>query len=314
MSLKDISLQKYIDSARQEFNSTKTTLSDIERDFQERMNGESIGNLIGSMFCTIIWIAVFNVIYWLFHNIDEIKRFITSSSQATVLSWCFGVAIVLLVIMFFDELMLFLHYEKFSAYTNMINQLNHRLNSAQTSLLSEKEKLFDSESKNWNIPISLASPIAEESLLLKKTVNSIDALKKGKIEIIKNILYFFLVAIFTTFSLWLLLEPGVEILYDGFDEDFSRKTLRIICIVCMVIVAIGEIILSVAVWNKTDCSVKNVTLLILFASPIMFVLLIIIAGILAVIVIFLGAIIIGLLEIAAVIAVAALAICCCCGG
>ena len=87
MSLEDISLQKYIDSARHEFNSTKSTLSGIERDFQNRMNGESIGKLIGAMFCTIIWIAVFNVAYWLFHNIDEVEALITTSSQNTFLSF-----------------------------------------------------------------------------------------------------------------------------------------------------------------------------------------------------------------------------------
>ena len=314
MSLKDISFQKYIDSARNEFNSTKSTLSDIERDFQNRMNGESIGKMIGAMFCTIIWIAIFNVAYWLFHNIDEVKNLITISLQNIVLSCCFCIAIVLLMFMFIDELMLFFHYEKVSTYSDMITQLNRRVISAQTSLSTESSKLFNSKSKGWNVPIPLTRPISEESLIIKRCVNSINSLKKGTIERIKNILFFSLVVIFTGFSLWLLLEPSVRILYDVFDGDVTEKILRILCIIGMIIVLIGELFLSICVWNSSDCSVRNISLLILLAGPVLFILFAIVICLLVFIVMLLGTIIIGLLQVVGYIAIVALVLCCCCGG
>ncbi len=82
----------------------------------------------------------------------------------------------------------------------------------------------------------------------------------------------------------------------------------------MIIVGIGEIILSVVVWNATDCSVKNLTLLILLAGPVLFILFAIVICLLVFIVMLLGTIIIGLLQVVGYIAIAALAICCCCGG
>lgn len=314
MSLKDISFQKYIDFARNEFNSTKSTLSDIERDFQNRMNGESIGKMIGAMFCTIIWIAIFNVAYWLFHNIDEVKNLITISLQNIVLSCCFCIAIVLLMFMFIDELMLFFHYEKFSSYTDLIKQINHRVNSSEMSLASESDKLLDAKSKDYNVPIDLGLSVSEESSLIKECVNGIDSIKRGKIEIIKNILFFTLVVLLTGFSLWIMLEPSVQVLSEVWDDDISVSLLRTFCIIAMIIVGIGEIILSVVVWNATDCSVKNLTLLILFAGPVLFALLALAICLIVVVVMFLAVIIVGLLYGAAGIAVIALAICCCCGG
>lgn len=314
MSLKDISFQKYIDSARNEFNSTKSTLSDIERDFQNRMNGESIGKMIGAMFCTIIWIAIFNVAYWLFHNIDEVKNLITISLQNIVLSCCFCIAIVLLMFMFIDELMLFFHYEKFSSYTDLIKQINHRVNSSEMSLASESDKLLDAKSKDYNVPIDLGLSVSEESSLIKECVNGIDSIKRGKIEIIKNILFFTLVVLLTGFSLWIMLEPSVQVLSEVWDEDISVSLLRTFCIIAMIIVGIGEIILSVVVWNATDCSVKNLTLLILLAGPVLFILFAIVICLLVFIVMLLGTIIIGLLQVVGYIAIAALVLCCCCGG
>ena len=314
MSLKDISFQKYIDSARNEFNSTKSTLSDIERDFQNRMNGESIGKMICAMFCTIIWIAIFNVAYWLFHNIDEVKNLITISLQNIVLSCCFCIAIVLLMFMFIDELMLFFHYEKFSSYTDLIKQINHRVNSSEMSLASESDKLLDAKSKDYNVPIDLGLSVSEQSSLIKECVNGIDSIKRGKIEIIKNILFFTLVVLLTGFSLWIMLEPSVQVLSEVWDEDISVSLLRTFCIIAMIIVGIGEIILSVVVWNATDCSVKNLTLLILFAGPVLFILFAIVICLLVFIVMLLGTIIIGLLKVVGYIAIVALVLCCCCGG
>lgn len=307
MSLEDISLQKYIDSARHEFNSTKSTLSGIERDFQNRMNGESIGKLIGAMFYTIIWIAVFNVAYWWFHNIDEVEALITTSSQNTFLSWCFGIAITLLFVMFINELMLFIHYEKFSAYTDLIKHINHRVNSSELSLSSESGKLLDAKSKDYNLPIALETPISDESFLIKNSVNKINAIKNGGIEITKNIIFFSLVVLLTAFSLWIMLDPSVQILHDVWGDDISTELLRTFCIIAMVIVEVGEVFLSVTVWNATDCSVKNLTLLILFAGPVLFALLAL-AICLLVVVVYIA------VYIAAGIAVIALAICCCCGG
>jgi len=311
---KEISLRKYVDSARQELNSTKSKLENIERDFKERMNGESIRKLIGAMLCTIVWIAVFNVMYWIFDNNVEAKSFITSTTEEIFLSLCFGIAILLLVVMFIDELMLFFHYEKFSTYSDMITQLNRRVISAQTSLSTESTKLLNSKSNGWNVPIPLTRPISEESLIIKRCVNSIDSLKKGAIERIKNILFFSLVVIFTGFSLWLLLEPSIQILYDAFDGDVTEKTFRILCIIGMIIVLIGELFLSILVWNSSDCSVKNITLLILLAGPVLFVLWAIVICLLILIVKLLGTIIIGLLQVVGYIAIAALVLCCCCGG
>lgn len=314
MSLKDISLQKYIDSARQEFNSTKITLSGIERDFQYRMNGESIVKLIGAMFCTIIWIAVFNVVYWVFHNIDEVKNLITTSSQDILLSWCFGLAITLLFVTFINELILFIHYEKFSAYTDLIKEINHRVNSSEVSLAAESGKLLDAKSTDYNMPIVLETSISEEASLIRRNVNSINAVKNGGLEIIKNIIFFTLVVLLTGFSLWIMLEPSVQVLSEVWDDDISVSLLRTFCIIAMIIVGIGEIKLSVVVWNATDCSVKNLTLLILFAGPVLFALLALAICLIVVVVMFLAVIIIGLLKIIGVIAIAALAICCCCGG
>ena len=84
--------------------------------------------------------------------------------------------------------------------------------------------------------------------------------------------------------------------------------------IAMIIVGIGEIILSVVVWNDTDCSVKNLTLLILLAGPVLFILFAIVICLLVFIVMLLGTIIIGLLQVVGYIAIAALVLCCCCGG
>ncbi len=311
---KYISLKKYVDSAKQDFILTKTNLSEIEQEFKKRMNGESSGKLIGTMFCTILWLGIFNVIYWLLHNIDELKVHLSSPAKENFLSCCFVISILLLFVMFIDELMLFFHYEKFSPYTDLMQQLKQRMISAELSLSSENEKLFSSQSKGLNAPILLASPISEEASLIKKSINSIDSLKKGGIENIKNIIFFILVALITAFILWLLLDPAVQILHGVWDDKVSIKVLRVLCIIAMVIVGIGEEFLAAAVWNKTDCSVKNKTLWGLFAGPVLFVLFVLVINLLVLLVILIGIILLGLLKIAVALAAIALVFSCCCGG
>ena len=253
------SLQNYVDFAIQQFDECEKRLSQIEENFQIRMNGKTIGGLIRALFGTICWFLIFCIFFW------SIREYINSNINLVG----FSLSTLLVVFMFSDEVVSLLYYRKIITYKKNIVQLRNRINVGRSSIKSNQDMLLKSKLNNWNYSISVSPSIPEEASSIESKINDIASLKGGFINGIKNFLFFtFTIAVVVVGS-WTLFETA-EIMTGIVGEPISNGTMLAICIIGEVIAVIIEIILAKIVWGKTDCSVTNTTLFISVVGPIMF--------------------------------------------
>lgn len=276
----NISLQKYIDSANQRFDESESRLSEIEGSFQTRMNGKTPGGLVGSMFGTVCWLAVFGASYW------YAREYVDSTLCLVYL----GVAVALTISLFIDEIISFSYYGKISSYKNSIIQLKNRVSIGRNSIKSNQDTFMSSSANGWHHPLSVGSSIPEEATSIERTINSMESLKGGFINGLKNFLFFTFVVVVTGIGSWLLFGMADEIVCDILGEhlegeDLNSETLTTILYIGLLVVEIIVVILAKLLWSHTDCAVTNTTLLITPLGPVLFLMLTTIASFLVVLVI-----------------------------
>lgn len=270
----NISLQKYADSANQNFNEIESRLSQIEDSLQTRMNGNTTGRLVGAIVGTICWLVVFCVSFW--YTKDYVDR--------TIGLICFGISLALVVSLIIDEIISFSYYGKISSYKNNITQLKNRVSVGRNSIESNKETLMNARADGWYYPLSIGTSIPEESASIESTINSMESLKGGFINGLKNFLFFTFAVAITAVGSYALFETAGGIMTGISGEEMADETIMLLCAIGVLLAIIGEIILSKMVWSHTNCSVTNTTLLITVVGPAIFLMLVTVATLLVVVV------------------------------
>lgn len=293
---KNISLQKYADTANQEFSETENRLSQIAGSFETRMNGKSKAGIIGSMFGTICWAVAVCVFF----------GYIGGYVDSTLHLVCLGIALALLGTLLIDEIISFSYYGKISSYRDNINQLKNRVSVGRSSIKSNQDAFMKSRSNGWRHPLSVGTSIPEEATSIEGTINGMESLKGGFINGLKNFLFFTFAIAITAVGSWALFGTAGEIMTGIYPDPIDYSTVNTLCTIGLLITVVGEIILAKLVWSKTDCSVTNTTLFIAAVGPLLFLALVAVATLLVMLV---------MLAIAIVVAIAGVVIAgaCVCG-
>lgn len=298
-----VTLNTYSDKASKQFNEMQNRLSKIDNSFQTRMAGKTMNGLVGSFIGTFCWLAVFIALAIVINTMVGEKLLLIPFTI---------VVIGLVFFMLIDNIINFSYYGKISDYKNSVSQLQNRVNSGKNSIESNHEAFMKAKLKGWNFILNAGESIPEEAMSIESTMTNMESLKKGFVNSAKNVFYYAAVVIITIVG-GISLFPISSKIMCGISkrDDLSSSTLLTLNIIALVLVGIGGIILAKVVWGKTNCSVTNVTLLILFFSPVAFLLLITIATLLVILVIGVAKI---LLYILGTVALLALFFACVSGG
>lgn len=261
-----IKIDLYADDANKQFGGMQDDLLKIEGNFQSRMDGKSTGRLVGSFIGTLVWLAVF--IVGAFMIIENVNWILASVAVFALLG--------LVVFMIIDNIINFSYYGKISSYRKSVSKLLSRVDNGMRSIKSNQEVFWNSKERGWNHLLRANPSIPEEAASIEKTVVNMESLKKGFINGAKNVFYY-ASAVMTTVAGCAALFPISSMIMKSGGKELSDRTLLILSIAALVIVGLAELLLARLVWSKTDCSVKNVTLLILAFGPIVYLPLIILA-------------------------------------
>ena len=279
-----ISLKKYVDSANEQFEESESRLSQIEESLETRMNGKTTGSIVGAMFGTVCWLAVFCI------GFQYIKEYV----EGTLSKVCLGIAVALIITLFIDEIIDLSYYGKISSYKNNILQLKNRISIGRSSIKSNQGIFMKARENGWYYPLTAGTSIYEEAALIEETMNSMESLKGGLINGLKNFLYFTVVISITGVGSWALFGTAAQIISGIYGKSMDSDILMTLCIIALLIVEVGEVILAKIMWGKTECSVTNITLLMAPSGPVLFLALIAVAAVIVMLVVMAVSVVIAL--------------------
>lgn len=267
---KNIKLDNYSDKASDEFTKMLTRLSEIGDDINNRMNGITLGNSIKSLIGSLFWIAFFVVF------IIVVDEFVNAVFMVITMI-C---AMLLMAFMLLDNILNISYYGNIHHYENALNVLKKRISNGFESLTSNYDAFMLSKDKMWNFPLSVGKSIPDEAINIVDSLSKIESLKKGFINGAKNFLYYVTIICFTVTTCVALFTASSSIMMGISGTDIDETTLIVLNIIAMILVVVGEILLAKFAWSKSECKVNNLTLFVLFAGPVAFLLLILIATLL----------------------------------
>ena len=146
----------------------------------------------------------------------------------------------------------------------------------------------------WYYPLTAGTSIYEEAALIEETMNSMESLKGGLINGLKNFLYFTVVISITGVGSWALFGTAAQIISGIYGKSMDSDILMTLCIIALLIVEVGEVILAKIMWGKTECSVTNITLLMAPSGPVLFLALITVAAVIVMLVVMAVSVVIAL--------------------
>ena len=291
MNLNDtIILNRYSDSANNQFNELKDRLEKTESSFQTRMGGKTTGGLAGSLVLTLAWSAVFVVAAL------EVR----GSVNGTLLLVSCICAAALIVFMIIDIIMDYSYYGRIASYKNAVSQLRDRVTVGQSSIKANYNDFLRSRAKGWNYPLKAASSIPDEAAAIEASINSMESLKKGFVYKAKTVSFFATVIAVSVVGSITLFPIGANIIMGITKQAVPDNTLRILNMIAMVLVCVGEIILAKFFWSFTNCNVTGVTPFAIALAPAAYLVLVSVATLVVMLVIWAVSILLVILGIVVV--------------
>ena len=293
MNLEDnLTLDRYENSARGQFADIQSTLKRMRDRYHTKMEGRTSGGMIGSLIGTFVWLAVFIIGAVILRGMVN---------QA-ILVLCMVILLALFAFMIIDTVMDFSYYGRIAAYDAEVSDMERTVQNGLNSIGDKQREFKNAIKKGWNYFLSPVGSIPDRAETIDSTVSGMETLKKGFVHGAKNVLYFasaVAVAIVGCTALFPLCGRCIEQIIE---ESIGDSTLLVLNIIALVLIVIGEIILAKIVWSNTDCSVTNVTVFALLASPIAFIILVAAVSLIVKLVIWLVSILLAVLAVVAVIA------------
>lgn len=288
MNLNDtIILNRYSDSANNQFNELKDRLEKTESSFQTRMNGKTTGGLAGSLVITLVWLAVF-----VFAALE-----VRGSVNGTLLLVSCICAAALIVFMIIDIIMDYSYYGKIASYKNAVSQLRDRVTVGQNAIKANYNDFLRSRAKGWNYSLKAASSIPDEAAAIEASINSMESLKKGFVYKAKTVSFFATVIAVSVVGSITLFPIGANIIMGITKQAVPDNTLRILNMIAMVLVCVGEIILAKFFWSFTNCNVTGVTPFAIALAPAAYLVLVFLATLVVMLVIWAVSILLVVLGI-----------------
>lgn len=286
-------LKKMMDSARSEFDGVGEQLASIEKRVSYQLGGKGRGALVGAIFGTLIWTAVFLMAGYILYNAVH--------PYAGLGFWL--ASLLLCLFLLISDISQIGYYGAILKARDRVVQLKKRLDLGRNGLTSSLSELTARKEKGWDMSLNAGTPIIEEAHGIERQLSGMESVRRGFVHKMKNFLYFVISIAVTALGCYLLYDLGYSIV----DGEISDNTLRIIMIIATIIACVIEIFLARWIWSKTHRAVNNVTLFAMLLGPVAFALLLL----LVVLVVFLVQLILGLLGI---IVAGAIVFCVCSGG
>lgn len=290
---KNITLQEYADQARKEFDTVDKRLSLTGVSFSDRMDGRSGASLVFSAIGTLLWLAAFTAGYF----------FVRDSINSTMLLVACCIVAGLILFMFIDNILDFSYYGRIAAGRAAISQLRSRISHGRDAIASNHQRFLGAEAQGWNLPLAAAPSIPDKARSIETTTASLLAVKRGFLNIVKNVFFFLSVAAVAIVGCIALFPVGESIMEGISGDQIPDDTVRVLNIIASVIALIGALILAKLMWGLTDCSVNGVTLFVTLAGPLVYLALIALGTLIVHLVILAISVILAILGVVVALAV-----------
>lgn len=284
-----ILLQSYADAANKQFGDTQSRLDKIESGIQTRMDGKTVGSLAGSLVGTLAWAVAFGCFFWcLKGKVDDALLIIAALST-----------VGLILFMLIDNIVSFNYYGNISSYNDNVKLLKNRVSTGRSSVRSKLDVYMESRKKGWKYKIESSSSIPAEASSIETTMSSMESLKGGFLNSVKNFFYYTVVVMIMIVGSVAMFGYAGEIMTGISGESISADTLMTLNVIGLIIAGIGEVIVAKLAWSKSDCEVTNTTLFVTALGPVAFIILMLVATLLVMLVIGLVSVVLALLAAAA---------------
>ncbi len=267
------------ESAQQRFSQTQQRLGEVEKSFEGRMNGKSLGQIAATLVLSLLWLVVFVTLFAL------AKKYTYSHLYFTLQPYVIGVMALLLLLMMIDDIISISYYGRISSYRSAVLQMRNRIESAEQQRESDRSVFMAAHKQGWNMPLSIGSSVHREATGIESTMAGMESLKRGFLHKAKNIAYFAFAIVFCVVGSVALFDFGTRLVGSISDGGVSYDTMQVLNVIALIIVLVGEILLAKLAWSRTDCAVTNKTLWAVLAGPVAYLALLFVGTILVVLVV-----------------------------
>lgn len=288
------SLNKLQSDAQDKLSKLTEWIGTVHDGLKRRMGGRSRGSMIGGIIMNAVWLVIYVILY-------AVCREAAFHPLISLLSVAASVLLILfMVIGGFVEMGF---YGTVLRSESRLIKLKNRVESAKRNLHGDMKTYNDRMAMAWEQPLQPGEPLEEELRQIETQLTGVQNVESGFVHGMKNAMYY------VTTVAWTIMGSGLiyNLIYPLVEGDVSEKTANIVSWILILLGCVGAVLVAKLLWGKTDCRVKNLTLLGTLSGPVVFALLAVVA-ILLVLAVKLILAAIGFI-IAAVIAFS-----CCCGG
>lgn len=295
----NIRLSAFRVDAGKAFESMKDQLDKLDEQITSLSHGRTRGGMTGITILPFLWIAVYLIVYLIFR---ESTGMLGVAALIAVLLLC--------AVMIIDNAMAGKHYSMIFAYQAQSERLRKQAEDGRQSMERNSKLFSDARRAGWNLELPAADSIPDSIRSITNGLASIRSLESGKINVLKNILYYASIVGVTAAGSYALYPVAGNIIRGLFsDHSFEPGTIRTLCIVGTLISCVGAALLGALIWG-IECRVSNKIMLFLPAGPVLFLALMGIGALLVFLVIGLVKIVIAL----ATLAIGAIVVCGCLSG
>ena len=282
-----INIRSYGNKAKDEFNSLKATLDDVLDSFETRMDGRTTGSLVGAIIVNVLWLALFGTALFFAWDYLDLPFILVSV----------GIGILLILVMIIDNVLNISYYGKISNYVSRTEVLYEGVNYCSEQIDSLATEFENAASQGWNYALEPGDSVYDKTENYRNSVEGISTFSGNFLNGLKNVLYF-LACAGITFAGCYAVYPFLYSFIYGIESSIKPEYIQIGAMIAYVIAAIIHIVLARLVWSKTDCSVNNVTLLMLLTGVPIFLALIAVVTLVVLLIIALIYIAIGIAVVA----------------
>ena len=288
------SLEDMKKAADTRFAKTSESLTKQLTVLDDRLDGNSYGSLIGSIFFTLIWIAA-----------TVFGGALLKEQASETLCWVVLIPTLLLtVLMLLRKGLMLRYYGVLLSARNKLRRLREQVAEARSALSGDLEHWSACEANDWKAPVRAGENVIAETERVDAQLGSMKALSDGGLSKLLTGLYFISCVAWAIVAFYFCRDLGEGMLNA---LDFSAETDQVILVICAIVGVIVTVVLCRLVWAACGNQVRNVTLLGLLIGPVAF-------PALVAVVLLLVAVVQLVIGIAVVGVIGAVAYACLCGG
>ncbi|MBP3381830.1 MAG: hypothetical protein J6L00_04195 [Clostridia bacterium] len=262
----------YAVAARKRLDSENNSLDTIRRGFVSRMEGRTVPKIVAALVGILVWAAAYANGYLYTKEHLLLSRMFDTEIETIILQVAICLMLVLFLCMLLDDISSLLYFGRIAKGKQTLAALKRRIDNSKNDIAQNDKMFLEAEKNGWNFPLKIAPSIPKEAGEVGMSVSNVRKLKTGFFRKAKNIL-FFAATVIVSGAFCIAMADHAQDLYLRWGNGEYSEAVTIVSYVVMGLVCVGEIILAKLVWSATDCTVTPVTLLILLAAPVAFVLL-----------------------------------------